>query len=166
MKKIIISAVAKNGVIGRSSGEIPWHSKEEFQHFKSTTLGFPIIMGRITFETLGKPLKGRLNIVISSNNRLKYDFEEVVIFNSLDEAYVFCEKKDYEKVFIIGGAKIYKQAMDDADKMIISIMNFEAEGDVYFPEISKEIWEVVSKEKRNEFEIQVYIRRYRDDDKN
>ena len=71
MKKIVIAAVAKNGIIGRSNGEMPWHSKPEFQHFKSTTIGFPIIMGRITFESLGNPLKGRLNIVISKSKELK-----------------------------------------------------------------------------------------------
>ncbi len=166
MKKIIISAVARNGVIGKSNGEMPWHSKEEFQHFKSTTFGFPIIMGRVTFDTLGNPLKGRLNIIISNNKNLDYNFENVKIFNSLNEAFVFCEKNNYEKVFIIGGAKIYKQAMEFADEMIISIMNFEAEGDVLFPKIDDDIWEVASQDKRNEFEIFVYVRRKRNDNKN
>jgi len=67
LKKIIIAAVAKNGVIGRSNGELPWHSKEEFQHFKNTTLGSPIIMGRKTFESIGRVLPGRTNIVITTN---------------------------------------------------------------------------------------------------
>ncbi len=159
MKKIIISAVAKNGVIGRSDGVMPWHSKEEFQHFKKTTLGFPVIMGRITFETLGKPLNGRLNIVITSSTNLKIDFDEVKIVKSLEYAYSFCVKQNYEKVFVIGGGKIYKQAMDTVDEMVISIMNFEAEGDVYFPEIDNKIWEVKSRDKRDEFEIFYYIRK-------
>ncbi len=164
LKKIIISAVAKNGVIGKSNGEMPWHSKEEFQHFKSTTFGFPVIMGRITFETLGKPLKGRLNIIITSNNNLKYDFDEVIIFNSLEKAYEYCENQNYEKVFIIGGGKIYKHAMNSIDEMIISMMNFDADGDVFFPEINYKLWEVKSREKRNEFEILTYIRRDYDDE--
>ncbi len=163
MKRIIISAVAKNGVIGRSNGEMPWHSKEEFQHFKSTTLGFPVIMGRVTFETLGKPLKGRLNIIITSNDKLKYDFNDVKVFNSLENAITFCEVEDYEKIFIIGGGKIYIQAMKYADEMIISIMNFEAEGDVFFPEIDSKVWEINSREQRNEFEILTYVRREVDD---
>lgn len=163
MKRIIISAVAKNGVIGRSNGEMPWHSKEEFQHFKSTTLGFPVIMGRVTFETLGKPLKGRLNIIITSNDKLKYDFNDVKVFNSLENAITFCEVEDYEKIFIIGGGKIYKQAMKYADEMIISIMNFEAEGDVFLPEIDSKVWEINSREQRNEFEILTYVRREVDD---
>ena len=65
MRIIIISAISQNGVIGKANGEMPWHNKEEFQHFKKTTLGFPVIMGRKTFETLGKPLKERENIIVT-----------------------------------------------------------------------------------------------------
>lgn len=159
MKKIIISAVAKNGVIGRSTGEMPWHSKEEFRHFKSTTFGFPIIMGRVTFETLGKPLKGRLNIILTKRSNFNYNFDEVKIFNTLTEAYKFCEEQNFEKVFVIGGAQIYKEALGTIDEMLISIMDFEADGDVFFPEIDKNIWEVASRDRRNEFEILTYRRR-------
>jgi dihydrofolate reductase len=135
LKIIIISAVAKNGVIGRTNGEMPWHVKEEFQHFKNTTFGFPIIMGRKTFETLGKPLKGRLNIILTNKKGINYPFEDIKIFNSLKEAYSYCEKEKYEKAFIIGGGEIYLQALATADEMIISYMNFEADGDVFFPKI-------------------------------
>jgi dihydrofolate reductase len=159
MKKIIISAVAKNRVIGKSNGEMPWHSKEEFQHFKQTTLGFPIIMGRKTFEALGKPLKGRLNIILTLNAELKYDFDDIKIFDSLENAYSFCEKNNYNKVFIIGGAQIYKKAMLSADEMLISIMNFDADGDVYFPKINDDEWMIESREKRSEFEILKYVKR-------
>ena len=166
MKKIIISAVAKNRVIGKSNGEMPWHSKEEFQHFKKMTFGYPVIMGRVTYETLGKPLKGRLNIIISQNKKLNYAFEDVKIFHSLDDAFVFCENKNCEKVFIIGGAKIYGLALKSADEMIISIMDFEVDGDVFFPVIDNEVWKVESTDKRNEFEIFYYVRRNKYVDKN
>ena len=159
MRIIIISAVAKNGVIGRSNGEMPWHVKEEFQHFKNTTFGFPIIMGRKTFETLGKPLKGRLNIVLTNRKGINYPFEDVKIFHSLKEAYSFCEKEKYDKAFVIGGGEIYRQAMDSADEMLISYMNFEAEGDVFFPKIENDEWNVESTDKRNEFEIYRYIKK-------
>ena len=159
MKIIIISAVAQNRVIGKSDGEMPWHSKEEFQHFKQTTFGFPVIMGRKTFEALGKPLKGRLNIILTRNSGLKYDFDDIKIFDSLKNAYSFCEDHDYEKVFVIGGAQIYKQAMSNADEMLISIMNFEAEGDILFPKINDNIWLIESREKRDEFEILKYKKR-------
>ena len=157
MKIIIISAVAKNGVIGKSNGEMPWHVKEEFQHFKDTTFGFPIIMGRKTFETLGKPLKGRLNIILTNRKGINYPFEDVKIFNSLNEAYSFCTKEKYDKIFVIGGGEIYKQAIESADELIISYMDFEAEGDVLFPEIDNNKWKVETTEKRNEFEIYWYI---------
>ena len=91
MRKIIISAVAKNGVIGRSNGEMPWHVKEEFQHFKNTTLGFPIIMGRKSFDALGKPLNGRLNVVITANQDFTLPFDEVKIFHSLNKAVDYFE---------------------------------------------------------------------------
>ena len=159
MKKIIIVAVAKNGVIGRTTGEMPWHSKEEFQHFRNTTMGFPIIMGRKTFESLGKPLKGRLNIVLTKNRDFVVEFDEVKIFHNLNEAYTFCENLNYEKVFITGGSYIFREAINEVDEMIISIMDFEATGDVYFPEFNKGEWEITSAEKRSEFEIFHYIRK-------
>lgn len=158
MRKIIISAVAQNGVIGKSSGEMPWHSKEEFRHFKDSTSGFPVIMGRKTFNALGKPLKNRLNIVLTRNKKLLLAFTEIVIFDSLHSAYKFCESKNYEKIFIIGGAEIYKQAMNSADELLISYMKFKAEGDVYFPEIDNKIWDVNRIEERNGFDIFTYIR--------
>jgi dihydrofolate reductase len=159
LKKIIISAVAKNGVIGRSSGEMPWHVKEEFRHFKNTTFGFPVIMGRKSFDTLGKPLKGRLNVIITNNPDYKVHFEEVKIFHSLKSAVDHFESLKQDKIFIIGGGEIYKQAMAFADEMIISIMDFEAEGDVLFPEIDEKIWGIKSSEKREQFEIVYYVRK-------
>ncbi|HEY6626612.1 MAG TPA: dihydrofolate reductase, partial [Ignavibacteriaceae bacterium] len=110
MKIVIIAAIARNGVIGKSNGEMPWHVKEEFQHFKKTTLGSAVIMGRKTFETLGKPLKGRENIIITRNKDFKVDFDETKLCHSLEEALKYCESKKYEKVFIIGGGEIYRQA--------------------------------------------------------
>ena len=159
MKKIIISAVAKNGVIGRSNGEMPWHVKEEFQHFKNTTLGFPILMGRKSFDTLGKPLKGRLNVVITNNSEYKVPFEEVKIFHSLQKAVDYFDSLNQDKIFIIGGGQIYKQAISFADEMIISTMDFEAEGDVLFPQFDESKWKIEKKDKREQFEIIYYVRK-------
>ncbi len=158
MKKIIIAAVAQNGVIGRSNGEMPWHSKEDFQHFKSTTLGFPVIMGRKTFESLGKPLKDRLNIILTRKQNLHYDFENIIVIDGLENSFAYCEKNKYEKIFVIGGGEIYKQAIKLADEMIISFMNFEAEGDIFFPEINSRIWKRKSSDKRIDFEIVTFVR--------
>ncbi len=155
MKIIIIAAVAKNGVIGKN-GSIPWHSKAELQHFKKTTMSFPIIMGRKTWESIGRVLPGRLNIVLTSKE-LKSDSENLIYFDSLEKAFELCESKKYEKCFIIGGSQIYKTAMDSADSMIITRMPFEIDGDSYFPKIGSE-WKLIDTTKLEEFSIEEYKR--------
>lgn len=159
VQKTIIVAIAKNGVIGKSNGEMSWHVKEEFQHFKNTTFGFPIIMGRKTFETLGKPLKGRLNLVISRNKSYKTSFDEVVIKSSLDDAIEYCKSLKPEKIFIIGGGEIYKQAISFVDEMIITFMKFEADGEVFFPNINNEDWQINKIKDHELFEIFRYVRK-------
>ncbi len=159
MRIIIIAAIAGNGVIGKSTGEMPWHVKAEFQHFKQTTLGSAVIMGRKTFETLGKPLKGRENIIVTRNKDLKVNFEETKLVHSLEDAFDYCRTKNYEKVFIIGGGDIYKQSLLLADEMILSFMKFDAEGEVKFPEIQNETWEQVMSEEREEFVIKRFVRK-------
>ena len=159
MKIIIIVAVAQNGVIGRANGEMPWHVKEDFQHFKKTTMGFPIIMGRKSFESLGKPLKGRENIVVTRNPNLKYDFDTVKIFFSLNSAIDHYKSLNKEKVFITGGGEIYRQSIHIADEMIISHMKFDAEGEIKFPDFNIDDWEITSKEDKEQFEIVNYSRK-------
>ncbi|HSD62319.1 MAG TPA: dihydrofolate reductase [Ignavibacteriaceae bacterium] len=159
MKIIIISAVAQNGVIGRSNGEMPWHVKEEFKHFKDTTQGYPIIMGRVTFETLGKPLKNRLNVIISSRPDYSVPFDEVKIYRSLTDAVESVTNLNPEKIFIIGGGEVYRQSISFADEMIISIMHFDAEGDIYFPKIDSKVWKEISRDKREQFDIITYVRK-------
>ncbi len=155
----LIVAIAKNGVIGKSNGKMSWHVKEEFQHFKDTTFGYPIIMGRKTFETLGKPLKGRLNIIVTRNKNYKTEFEEVIIKTSLEEAIDHCKSLNPEKIFIIGGAEIYKQSFDIVDEMIISYMKFDADGDVKFPEFDKQKWIAEKISDHDLFEIFRYVRK-------
>lgn len=155
----IIVAIARNGVIGKATGEMSWHVKEEFQHFKNTTLGFPIIMGRKTFETLGKPLKGRLNIVVSKNKSYQTSFNEVVIKKSIDEAIDYCKSVKPEKIFVIGGGEIYKQAVSFVDEMIITFMKFDAEGEVKFPLINNDDWNTEKIKDHELFEIFRYVRK-------
>lgn len=155
----IIVAIAKNGVIGKANGEMSWHVKEEFQHFKNTTLGFPIIMGRKTFETLGKPLKGRLNIVVSKNKSYKTLFDDVIIESSLDSAIENCKRINPERIFIIGGGEIYKQAISFVDEMIVTFMKFDAEGEVKFPFINNDDWKVEKIIDNDLFEIFRYLRK-------
>lgn len=136
----LIVAVAQNGVIGKSTGEMSWHVSEEFKHFKNTTRGYPVIMGRKTFETLGKPLKERLNIVLTKNSEYKTQYDEVLIFSSLEDAIDYCKKNNFGKIFIIGGAEIYKLALPIVNEMIVSRMKFDAEGDIYFPKFDESKW--------------------------
>jgi dihydrofolate reductase len=155
----IIVAIAKNGVIGKTDGQMSWHVKEEFQHFKNTTFGFPVIMGRKTFETLGKPLKGRLNIVVSRNKFYKISFDEVLIKPSIIDAIKYCKTNNPDKIFIIGGGEIYKQAISFVDEMIITFMKFEADGEVKFPEINNDDWAITKTKDEKLFEIFRYVRK-------
>ncbi len=158
MDKIIIAAVSQNNVIGKNDS-IPWHSREELQHFKRTTMGYPIIMGRKTFESIGKPLKGRVNIVITRNIDFGNDIEGIKKFYNLKDAIDFCETHHYEKVFFIGGEKIYKIAINIADVLLITRMNFKIQGDTFFPEINSLQWQLVEEISYNEFTVQKFVRK-------
>lgn len=159
MRIVIIVAIAKNGVIGKANGEMPWHIKEDFQHFKKTTMGFPIIMGRKSFESLGKPLPGRENIIVTRNTNLKYDFNGIKIFYSLQDAVDYSRSLNKDKVFITGGGEIYNQSISFADEMIISHMKFDVVGEVKFPDFNVDDWKIISREEKKEFEIVTYLRR-------
>jgi dihydrofolate reductase len=159
MQKIIIAAVSKNGIIGKA-GLVPWYSAEELKHFKETTIGFPIIMGRKTYESLKGSLKSRINIVISTRINPEVNKDDIKIFDDPETAYFYCSNElKAEKVFIIGGGEIFDQAIEKADEMIISEMNFEADGDVYFPEIDYEVWQEESVTNYNDFSVIVYRRK-------
>ncbi|MCZ6701901.1 MAG: dihydrofolate reductase [Ignavibacteria bacterium] len=159
MRIVIIVAIAKNGVIGKVNGEMPWHVKEDFQHFKKTTMGFPIIMGRKSFESMGKPLPGRENIIVTRNTNLKYDFDGIKIFYSLQDAVDYSKSLNKDKIFITGGGEIYNQSISFADEMIISHMKFDVVGDVKFPDFNVDDWKIISREEKEEFEIVTYLRR-------
>ncbi|QOJ30539.1 MAG: dihydrofolate reductase [Ignavibacteriales bacterium] len=159
MKIIIIAAVAQNNVIGKSNGDLPWHLPEDFKHFKATTLGFPVIMGRKTFAALGKPLKNRINIVITHRMELLPSSEGITIVHSLEEAYAKAEEAGQEKAFIIGGGEIYKQSVHSADMLILSHLHFNAEGEVYFPEFDRSEWNIIQTDEREQFTITYYERK-------
>lgn len=160
MQKIIIAAVAKNFVIGKD-GKMPWHISEELKHFKKTTLSYPLIMGRKTFYSFGngKPLKGRLNCVVTRDKELTSDYDEVKIFHSIEDAENFCEGTGAEKCFIIGGAEIYKSVINDCDRLVLSFLKKEHAGDTYFPEIDENLWKIDSVEEHEEFDVYYYVRK-------
>lgn len=159
MRIIIIAAIAQNGVIGTAKGEMPWHVKEEFAHFKNTTFGFPVIMGRKTFETLGKPLKGRLNIIITRSVQFSLKDDETIIRHNLTDAVDYCKKEKYEKIFIIGGREIFLQAISFADEMILSFMKFSAKGEILFPEYDENDWQKTEEKNFERFSVVYFVRK-------
>lgn len=138
----IIAAVAANGVIG-SGNAMPWHISEDFRRFKAITMGHPIVMGRKTFESLGRPLPGRTNVVVTRNPAYGAP-EGVLVVGSLDEAMALFPAD--EEVFIIGGGEIYREAMSIADKLYITRVYAPFDGDTTFPYIPADEWRVVSRE--------------------
>ncbi|MFZ1290626.1 MAG: dihydrofolate reductase [Melioribacteraceae bacterium] len=157
LKKIIIAAVSQNGIIG-NNGKIPWSIKQELEHFKNTTLNSAVIFGRKTFESLGKPLKNRTNIVISKTPE-SINNNKVLIFPSLKFAYNYLRKNNFEKVFICGGYKIYLSALKNVDKIILSKMKFSVEGDTKFPKINNANWNLIKVENFDEFDVYFYERK-------
>lgn len=141
MMKIIV-AKASNNVIGMSN-ELIWHLPNDLKHFKNLTTNHPIIMGRKTYESLGRPLPNRTNIIITRNAKWKDD--KVVITHSLEEA-LSKAKEVNEECFVIGGGEIYKQAMLIADELYVTEVHHEFEGDTFFPEIDEEVYEEISRE--------------------
>lgn len=144
----LIAGVAKNGVIGNKN-ELPWHIKEDLQRFKVLTLGKPVIMGRKTFESiimvLGKPLPGRTNIIVTTN--VSYKFEGCVVCNSIGDALKKAKEISSE-IYVIGGQKIYEQTIKLADKLEITSVHKNYEGDAYFPKID-ESWQESKREDKD-----------------
>ena len=137
----LIAALANNHVIGLA-GALPWQQKTDLQYFKDKTVNKPIIMGRKTFDTLGRPLPKRRNIVITRQQDLTIPGVEV--FNDLTQAIAACA--DASEVMIVGGAKIYELALPIADQMYLTFIDAEPKGDTFFPQWDQAQWQVVSEE--------------------
>lgn len=158
----IVVAMGLNNEIG-ANNQLLWHLPKDLKHFKDLTTEHPIIMGRKTYESIGKALPNRTNIVIS---RKKDWFEEgILIVGSLKEALKFAKKMD-EEIFIIGGGNIYEQTIELADKLEVTHVKAELEADVFFPKIDQKIWtktEEVAHEKdeknQYDFTFQTYERK-------
>lgn len=134
----IIAAIGPNRELGKDN-KLLWHIKKDFLHFKNITLGHPIIMGRKTFESIGKPLSGRINIVISRNTpnspNAPNNLSPLWSY-SLEKAIAFAKTKDKQEIFIIGGASIYEQAIKYADKLYLTLIKGKFDADVFFPDYS------------------------------
>ena len=136
----IIVAIAENGVIG-DKNTLLWNIKEDMRRFRTTTTGHPVVMGRKTFESIGRPLPKRTNVVITRGDN---EFEGCHVAHSLEEAVAMFPAD--EEVFIIGGAQIYKQALPLADKLYLTIVHRAYDGDTSFPEIDYSEWHEVARE--------------------
>ena len=158
-----IAAMAKNRVIGKDN-RIPWYLSSDLKYFKRTTLHHHIIMGRKSFQSIGKPLPKRTNIIVTRDPY--FTASNVLIARSIEEALAIAEEYGEEEVFIIGGGQIYEQSLPYWDRLYLTRVDTEVQGDVYFPELDMEQWALVSEEKhsadeKNDFDyaFQVYERR-------
>jgi dihydrofolate reductase len=135
MKISVIVAMAANRVIGHEN-RLPWHLPADLKHFKATTLGKPVVMGRRTWESIGRPLPGRTNIVITRDTA--YTAEGCVVVHSLDEA--IRAAGEAAELMIIGGAELYHQALPQADTLHLTLIHGEFAGDTHFPEWRQDEW--------------------------
>ena len=147
MKIVLIAAFAQNRVVGINN-TLPWHLPEDLKYFKRTTSGKAIIMGRKTYDSIGRPLPNRTNIVISRNS--DFQAEGVRVVASLEAAIELAKEvnfiNDVQEVMIIGGASIYEAALPIADRLYLTHVHAEIEGDAYFPEVNFKQWLEVSRE--------------------
>jgi dihydrofolate reductase len=137
----IIAAVSENNVVG-SKNNLPWRLSADLKRLKSLTMGHHIIMGRKTWESLGRPLPGRVNVVITSDKN--FHAKGATVVHSLKDA-INISAEDSE-VFIFGGGKIFREALPLVDKLYLTIVHAIVEGDTYFPELNKNEWKEISKE--------------------
>ena len=151
MKISLIVAKTKNNVIGFEN-KMPWHLPADLKHFKTITLGKPIIMGRKTFDSIGRALPGRRNIIISRQENLK--IKDCDVFSSLDAAFAALQSEN--EIIVIGGAAIYKQALIHANCIYMTVIETELEGDVFFPDLNLSEWKLISEEKLPRDEINCY----------
>lgn len=145
MKLSIIVATSLNHAIGKNN-QLLWHLPADLKFFKTTTMGCPVVMGRKTFQSIGRTLPGRKNVVITRDKNFNSDNQfDILVVSSLDEALVKLHAEN--EVFIIGGGEIYKQSMDFVDTIYLTLVHTVIDGDVYFPEIDKSKFDLVWEEK-------------------
>ncbi len=144
-RSCILVAMAKNRTIGVNN-TLPWRCPEDLKHFKQLTMGHTMIMGRKTYDSIGKPLPGRTTVVVTRDTELK--IAGCTVAHSLPEAIAACAST--EQVFIVGGAQIYAQALPLADTLYVTEIQQDVEGDAHFPEFDQSEWQEVSREVRHQ----------------
>lgn len=167
MRIVLVAAIGENNVIGRD-GQLPWHLSSDLKHFRNLTLNRPMIMGRKTFESIGKALDGRTSIVVTRD--LQRTAPGVVIATSIDAALAFAradaEKRGVDEIMAIGGGDIFAALMPRADRLEITHVHASPEGDAYFPPIDPAVWREVSRQDfragpkdTSAFSVATYLRR-------
>ncbi|MCG8451204.1 MAG: dihydrofolate reductase [Pirellulales bacterium] len=163
MSLSIIVAVAENGVIGRG-GDLPWRLSADLRRFKRLTMGHTLIMGRKTWDSIGRPLPGRTSVVISRQAGFRTEFGEVRVATNLEDA--LAQIGQAGEAFVIGGASIYALALPQAEKLFVTRVHAEVAGDTYFPKVSWDEWQLVEEARyesngRNDhaYSFQVYHRK-------
>lgn len=159
MKLALVAAVADNGVIG-ADGDLPWHHPEDLRHFKRTTVGHPVVVGRRTYESiaarLGGPLPDRLNVVLSTR---ELDLPEgAVRAGGVEEAVEVARETGSDVAYVVGGATVYEQFLDRADRLVLTEIHASHEGDTYFPKWDRDAWREVDREDREALSFVVYER--------
>jgi dihydrofolate reductase len=150
----IIAAMGKNRVIGKNN-KLPWHIADDLKNFKKLTSGNVVVMGRKTFESIGKPLPNRVNIVISSSMP---ETEGIIVCQDVPSALE--KARSYKKeIFIIGGAAIYQQTIPWADRMYLSYVKGDYDGDAFFPQYGESQWRVEKREGFPDFELVTYVKK-------
>jgi dihydrofolate reductase len=148
-----VVAAGTNNVIGKN-GKLPWNLPNDLRYFKNVTWAMPVIMGRKSFESLGKPLAGRKNIIITRQKN--YHPEGAVAVQSLKDALFVANEMDVKEVFVIGGGEIFKMAWEKANRIYLTRVKMEMEGDTYFPAIDPKEWKLISQKNFEADEKNVY----------
>lgn len=139
MKITLIVAMSESNVIGMGN-KMPWHLSEDLKRFKEITMGKPLVMGRKTHESIGRPLPGRWNIVLSRD--AGYHANGCTVLSGLDEALRVAKDRNEAEVMIIGGATLYEQTIEHADLIHLTLIQYKFDGDTFFPNIDKDVWTV------------------------
>jgi len=153
----IIVAKSKNNVIGIKN-QLPWHLSDDLKHFKKITLNHPIIMGRKTYESIGRPLPQRTNIIITRNS--DYQVDGSIVVSSLQKAIELASSKNEEEIFIIGGGELFKETISLANKIYLTEVDVILEGDAFFPSIDSSEWKEIKrldfkKDSTNEYDFSI-----------
>jgi dihydrofolate reductase len=162
MRISIIAAMSENGVIGRE-GRLPWHLSADLKRFKQLTMGHTIVMGRKTWESIGRPLPGRRMVVITRQSDYRAEGAEVV--SNLDDALALARAADDDEAFIIGGAEIYRLALPRAERLHLTLIHAKIDGDTVFPLVDWSTWQRTTSEQHRAdsqndfpFSFQIFVR--------